>query len=89
MFTEITQNKTPQNLLPTKVFNYLVFRNVQSFIHTKFFTVFFRDLAPYEVSCTNARVRIRKMESFPPRVVPIPGRVFATVVTSDNRHSES
>ena len=84
MFTEITQNKTPQNLLPTKVFNYLVFRNVQSFIHTKFFTVFFRDLAPYEVSCTNARVRIRKMESF-----PIPGRVFATVVTSDNRHSES
>ena len=30
-------NKTPRNLLPTKTFNYLVFRNVQNFIHTNFY----------------------------------------------------
>ena len=37
-FSAITRNITTLNLLHTKIFNYLVFRNVQNFIHTKIFT---------------------------------------------------
>ena len=40
-FSAITQNKTPLNLLPTKIFDYLVFRNVQNFIHTKFLHIWY------------------------------------------------
>ena len=37
-FSAITRNKTPLKLLPMKIFNYFVFRNVQNFIYMKFFT---------------------------------------------------
>ena len=37
-FSAITRNITTLNLLHTKISNYLVFRNVQNFIHTKNFT---------------------------------------------------
>ena len=37
-FSAITQNILTLNLLHTKIFNYLVFRNAQNFIHTKIFT---------------------------------------------------
>ena len=37
-FSAITRNITTLNLLHTKIFNYLIFRNVQNFIHMKIFT---------------------------------------------------
>ena len=38
VFSAITRNITTLNLLHTKIFNYLVFRNVRNFIHMKIFT---------------------------------------------------
>ena len=37
-FSAITRNIMTLNLLHTKIFNYLIFRNVQNFIHMKIFT---------------------------------------------------
>ena len=37
-FSAITRNIMTLNLLYTKIFNYLVFRNMLNFIHTKIFT---------------------------------------------------
>ena len=46
------------------------------------YTVFFRDLAPYEASCANARAHVKgKWNLFPRSVLArVLGRVFATVL---------